>query len=532
MLKYLIYFRAIFKLNQFFMKNIFILLFLPLLFSSCATIFNGKNQRVTLVKKAEQTILINNAAPVIKKGKYLLPRRLSPVQITVKQEGHKDNHFIVVARRVSPLYVMSFIPFGVIFLAPPLLDAGSGKAFNFKKNIDIPANIAYIGAKKENAKMLQLSAVALDIKPSDFKHTKYSNYKKYMQEQGGIDVPNKDSFQLSNTVFTDQLNDILKEKGYIDTTNRLFQGNAFLNTISIEATVKSYKIIEFRKKYDIGSALSSELEIKWVVNDSYKKAIYTQNVKVKSGQFLVQNFMDQKNVSEGYAKALKDALEIAFIEFINSEKMQALLMDKSNEDAEANFEELAIAKPTAYVANMQDAVKASVTIKPVKGHGSGFFITSDGYIITNYHVVSDTGAIKVITNDDKTYDAKIVRVSKVHDLALLKINIENVLPFQLNTSKEIEIASEIYAIGTPSAEDLSQTVSKGIISSTRKIDDKTKLIQTDVSVNAGNSGGVLTNKSGLALGVVTSKLQGIGIEGVAFAIPAYLIFDALKISVK
>jgi hypothetical protein len=66
------------------MKNIFILLVLPLLFSSCATIFNGKNQRVTLVKKAEQTILINNAAPVIKKGKYLLPRSNSPVQITVK----------------------------------------------------------------------------------------------------------------------------------------------------------------------------------------------------------------------------------------------------------------------------------------------------------------------------------------------------------------------------------------------------------------------------------------------------------------
>jgi S1-C subfamily serine protease len=407
----------------------------------------------------------------------------------------------------------------------------------YPKVIEIPKNIPYLAQRPDNAKKMHLSTVDLDVKPADYERVLYNSYKKYKKDTNQkSSIAGKETFQLTNTIFSSPLNVLLKEKGYIDTTNRLFQGNTFLNTISIEATVKTFKITEcLLSGMSNTSIISDKIGIKWVVYDSYKKIIYTQETKVRSSDFPVMCVYgnDSKEAySVAHNLAIKDALEIAFIEFINSEKMQALLMDKSSEDAEANFEELAIAKSAAYVSNMQDAVKASVTIKPVKGHGSGFFITSDGYIITNYHVVSDTGAIKVITNDEKTYDAKIVRVSKVHDLALLKINIENVLPFQLNASKEIEIASEIYAIGTPSAEDLSQTVSKGIISSTRKIDDKTKLIQTDVSVNAGNSGGVLTNKSGLALGVVTSKLQGIGIEGVAFAIPAYLIFDALKISVK
>src|SRR5690606_32239302 len=108
------------------------------------------------------------------------------------------------------------------------------------------------------------------------------------------------------------------------------------------------------------------------------------------------------------------------------------------------------------------AINASLTIKNKNGHGSGFVITSDGYIITNYHVVSDSDNLKVILNDESEYDVAVIRASKIHDLALVKIEAKGLVPFRVSSSRDIEIAGDIFAVGTPTAEDLSQTISKGI----------------------------------------------------------------------
>jgi S1-C subfamily serine protease len=177
------------------------------------------------------------------------------------------------------------------------------------------------------------------------------------------------------------------------------------------------------------------------------------------------------------------------------------------------------------------SIKSTVTIKSKDAFGSGFIISNDGYIITNYHVVSEPENLRVRLNNEKEYDADIIRVSKIYDLALIKIEANDLIPFSINNSKEIEVATEIYAVGTPTAEDLSQTISKGIISGIRKSGDS-KLIQTDASVNSGNSGGPIIDKNGVVLGVVSSKLKGFGVEGVAFGIPAYEVLDRLKLNLK
>jgi hypothetical protein len=84
------------------MKNIFILLVLPLFLSSCATIMTGKYQAVTIEKTAEQTILIDNAEPKLKKNKYLLRRNGMPKYITIKENGHKDIHIVAIQNKVCP----------------------------------------------------------------------------------------------------------------------------------------------------------------------------------------------------------------------------------------------------------------------------------------------------------------------------------------------------------------------------------------------------------------------------------------------
>jgi S1-C subfamily serine protease len=138
--------------------------------------------------------------------------------------------------------------------------------------------------------------------------------------------------------------------------------------------------------------------------------------------------------------------------------------------------------------------------------------------------------IKIVMNDKTEYDVEVIRVSKIHDLVLLKIEKPDAVPFKISESKEIEIASDIFAVGSPRAEDLSQSVSKGIISGKRQTDQGFYLMQIDASVNSGNSGGAIVSQEGLVLGVVSSKLFGFGIEGIGFGIPAYEILDRLKLN--
>ena len=113
-----------------------------------------------------------------------------------------------------------------------------------------------------------------------------------------------------------------------------------------------------------------------------------------------------------------------------------------------------------------------------------------------------------------------------------KLKEKSIVPFKIPLSDNSTIGKEIYVIGTPSAEDLSQTLSKGIISSIRKQPGSTKLIQTDASVSAGDSGGSMIDKEGNLIGIVNSKVVGLGIEGIAFAIPAPEIYKGLSIQIK
>ena len=161
-----------------------------------------------------------------------------------------------------------------------------------------------------------------------------------------------------------------------------------------------------------------------------------------------------------------------------------------------------------------------------EGAGSGVIFKSDGYILTNNHVVQ--GARKVtVTVDSKSgsskdYEAEIVGTDAKNDVAVLKINAKNLSAANLGKSSSISVGDMAVVVGNPLGE-LGDSVSAGIISSTsRKVTVDSKqmnLIQTDASVNPGNSGGGLFNGSGQMIGLVVAKSSGTGIEGLGFAIP-------------
>jgi S1-C subfamily serine protease len=116
-------------------------------------------------------------------------------------------------------------------------------------------------------------------------------------------------------------------------------------------------------------------------------------------------------------------------------------------------------------------------------------------------------------------------------LALLKIDTQNAKAFTMPKTKNYKIGDDIFAIGTPKSLELGQSLSKGIISGLRS-QNNISLIQTDASVNGGNSGGALVSKSGEFIGVVNAKLFGVGVEGLGFSIPAETVMQDLSIDYK
>ncbi len=153
--------------------------------------------------------------------------------------------------------------------------------------------------------------------------------------------------------------------------------------------------------------------------------------------------------------------------------------------------------------------------------GSGFIISRDGYIVTNNHVIKDADEIKVILHDKQEYDAKVVGTDPMTDLALIKVDANDLQPLKFGKSSDAKIGSWVVAIGSPFG--LEQTVTAGIISAKGRIlgsgpyDD---FIQTDASINPGNSGGPLLNMDGEVIGINTAIVRS-G-QGIGFAIPSDL----------
>ena len=157
------------------------------------------------------------------------------------------------------------------------------------------------------------------------------------------------------------------------------------------------------------------------------------------------------------------------------------------------------------------------------GQGSGFLISADGYIMTNNHVVGDADKVTVQLLDGREYDAEIVGTDPPTDVALIKINADEKLPFlKLGNSDKLEVGDWVLAFGNPFG--LSHTLTAGIVSAKGRsgigLNDYENFIQTDAAINPGNSGGPLVNLDGEVVGMNTAIFsRSGGYMGIGFAIP-------------
>lgn len=170
------------------------------------------------------------------------------------------------------------------------------------------------------------------------------------------------------------------------------------------------------------------------------------------------------------------------------------------------------------------------------GVGTGIIMSKDGYIVTNAHVIYDdeygygeASSVQIQMSDEETtYDARIVAYDKEADIAVLKIDADNLTPAEFGDSSSCEVGEMVVAIGNPLGLQFQNTVTCGIISALdRKVtinDNTMTLIQTDTAINNGNSGGPLINSSGQVIGINSAKMSSTysgeaTVEGIGFAIP-------------
>ena len=227
----------------------------------------------------------------------------------------------------------------------------------------------------------------------------------------------------------------------------------------------------------------------------------------KSKELMLDNFKKTQNTNFSYLDSQKpDFVEIA------KKSINTVVHVKSASSSESDF-------------SIEDFLFGQVQRKPQLGSGSGVIISSDGYIVTNHHVIENAENIQITSNNNQSYNAKIIGSDEQNDIALLKIESLEELPYAVfGDSDSTQIGEWVLAVGNPF--NLTSTVTAGIISAKSRSLDPTgrttqSYIQTDAAVNPGNSGGALINEKGELIGINTAiQTQTGSYVGYSFAVPS------------
>ena len=225
-------------------------------------------------------------------------------------------------------------------------------------------------------------------------------------------------------------------------------------------------------------------------------------------------------VSSATTKVNKTSIQISDREVA---QVQALKVDGSKQ----------MTMSEVYASNVNSVVSINVSATTnyfgqqveTAASGTGFFITEDGYILTNHHVVSGASSVSVTLYNGESYDAKVIGSDEDYDIAVLKIDVTGATPVVLGDSSKVAIGESVAAVGNPLGE-LTFSMSEGIVSCVNRainVDGTPfNMIQVDCSINPGNSGGPLFNSYGEVVGIVSAKYSSYSnttVEGIGFAIP-------------
>lgn len=530
--------------------------------TSCTSFLLPDTQSVVIVTDSDSSkVLISDKE--IGKGKKINTtiNRMGIQEVVLQTPGFKDEHHLLLPEKRDPL----FYPVAILDLPLVLFNwenvIRSPESMLYAKEIHL-AHQVFFEKRSTEQRYVNIEKVKVDIKnfeediqfyflpheknieprllqEKQLRITQKQEAKRLEEERLAqmskkkrrrIDYAatlekddERKSLFAENTIFTEDLFEVLLQSGFIDTVNRVFQDNN--NTIFLEAKIT--EIDEFFIYEGLQNYRKLGVKVVWTNFNTFDEVIDSLETYCFSDPFV-----NEQNVSPDYIGMLNDALAQSYFELRQTPSFQQKLPVQKNFTSQEPL--LTLNKPVHLVKELSDASLAAVIIKRADGgHGSGFAITEDGYILTNYHVIAGKtqdkqSSIKVILSNGITVDAEIVRFNRAQDVALLKVAYTFEKAFLLSDTKSFKNLSEVYTIGAPKSIELGQSVSIGLISNER-ITNNNNLLQLNININGGNSGGPLFEKNGTLQGVIQSKLVGKDTEGVGFAIPSYLVSSYLNI---
>ncbi len=294
----------------------------------------------------------------------------------------------------------------------------------------------------------------------------------------------------------------------------------------------SVKTINIDAHIATNYVFKTTVKVEWKVYDKLERLLFT-----KTFEGVGQRGKGDEEDSDGVSASVDDAVRRSVNQLVFSTEFVKYVQKSKDFEKKSVYEnytsEMQIAKPKA-ISNVKMVGEASnsvVTVIRKESHGSGSIISQDGYILTNAHVCGNDTVFKVRFKNGSEETATLVRMNIDEDLALLRFDNKNRINglVLMKDNSGVTVSDEVYIIGTPADLSLGQSISRGLISGERTIKSK-KLYQTDAAINGGNSGGAMLDEKGRLIGIPSSKIKGTGLEGLGFAIPSSVVFDALKIS--
>ncbi len=492
--------------------------FALILLSGCATILSNNNNsangvyinsNVADAKVFNEKNQLIGTTPLF----YKLSKDQSIVKLSIEKENYETQKIQVIK---SEKNIFVFLD-AMLLCIPCLVDYPTGNIYKLNQDT-FSLSLRRIYDEKvervdflfEETKFKIEDGQRVGININEPLHFKKSSFNTYFFKSNLCENQKYSRYQILNCNSTSE-----------EQNNLMLNGN----TIQINPTINTLKANYLKLKGKYVSKV--EANITWKFYKRSGKVIK----EVTTSHSVSSDILDVK-------KLLAQVVNEAFLNIMNDDENYDLFIKESkSEDGEISlFNELVLKKqPTPSFSKNKDLVaylmKGVVTVKQNDGHGSGFFISNDGYLITNYHVVEKNKKVSVQLNESITLNADVIRTDERYDLALLKVDGSNFRGLEFINSDSAQTGEDVFAIGTPGDVSLGQSVTKGIISGKRKIANKI-FLQTDVSINGGNSGGPLLNEDGKIIGMVTMKLVGQGIEGLGFCVPSNVILEMLNIKIK
>lgn len=491
-------------------------LLFALLLSSCASVLYPQKEAIMLVTEPANAEIFDDTNKKLGTTPYDLRNLPEGVKsITVSEEGYESSTVGITRKSKNGLLFLD----AMLLCIPCPFDMKSGSLEEVQK-FEGTLRLRKKLKERDRSIIVAIGKPIVDIPDGRILGTINGSKKKindkdinrfigYADETDDVIIPGmKNTYLEANriSVLNDDKASIIKPKLILTPT---------IKNIEVNVTGK------YAAKYKGSSAV----ECVWNVFKTSNKDKSIAQFPVKTSVFRI----------EGNSASILDALM--------AENARDLLENDTLYDFLVNAEREYLAETKGNVFKIQSPPKPNyksskevlkgsiagvVTVEQKDGFGSGVIISSDGYLITNYHVVDQEKNVKVKLNADVKLNAMVVKTNKDYDLALLKVEASDLKALSFGNSDMVEIGDDVWAIGTPMATDLGQSITKGIVSGFRE-SNGLKFIQSDVSINPGNSGGPLINDKGEIIGITTLKISGKGIEGLGFCIPANYVIEFLNL---